>query len=286
MPHDTSTPTHWWEIRLRCESAEESAQTLFDLGLTGVQIHSETELGCYVEDQKRSRFFTELPGLGFQLLSEVRLEEKNWVQECTDLWEPVQIEEIRLLPIREIEVDSARPPARRTIRLVPGEGFGTGHHPSTALAIKLMQSPSIELTGIGRCLDVGSGSGVLSLVAGALFGCRVLGIDNDPLAIRNAELNRIANPEVGALVQNSLGSIERIDGSFELILANIYAEVLCKFSSDFARLLSPGGYLILAGIMSSLAPQVQNAYPRDLWKLIQLEEKEDWTAMIYRKQVE
>lgn len=129
----------------------------------------------------------------------------------------------------------------------PGNAFGTGDHPTTLACLRAIDRLAGECK---TCLDVGCGSGVLALAA-ARLGLRAEGLDIDPdsvsSAMENAELN-------GLDVRFSTAPLERYAGSWDLVVANLYAEVLCILAPDLVRL--TGRHLVLAGILADRADSV------------------------------
>lgn len=174
------------------------------------------------------------------------------------------------------------------IELDPGMAFGTGLHPSTRLCIAALE----EVVQPGdRVLDLGTGSGVLALVAAKLGAGSVLATDIDTLAVRvaseNAQLNGLP---VGDSLQIEHGSVPvGKAGQFQVIVANILAEVLVKlFDGDYgdpplAEPLAPNGHLILSGILDERAPLVVEAAVRHGLRLVDRKEEGNWVALVVRK---
>jgi ribosomal protein L11 methyltransferase len=135
------------------------------------------------------------------------------------------------------------------IEMDPGLAFGTGHHASTRLALTLIDEIFAAAgTKPARALDVGTGTGILAMGC-ALFGSReVIAIDNDPDAVAAAKDNVAAN-HLEKIVSVSGDDLASLDGPFDLISANITRDVLRELAPDLVRLLTPGGRLILAGIL-------------------------------------
>lgn len=190
------------------------------------------------------------------------------------------------------------------IHLDPGMAFGTGMHPTTRLCIAALEQ---HVQPGDAVLDVGTGSGVLAICALRLGAARVLATDIDPLAVRvaleNAALNAIAaTPALDALrSEQPLADASEAPlevrkqsvppdgaGSFQLIVANILAEVLAKLfdgaygNTPLAAPLAPGGLMILSGILADRAYMVDDAAQRHgLIPAGRLQEN-DWVALLYR----
>lgn len=170
----------------------------------------------------------------------------------------------------------------RIIHLDPGQAFGTGAHASTCLCLELMQRLADGGATFDRMLDVGTGSGILSLAAARLWpGLSALAIDNDPLAVQatceNAERNQLA-----ARVEASGHDLTSIAERFPLVAANIQAEVLIELADPLHGRVAGDGHLILSGILSELAQGVADAFiSRGMVLATMLPSEQDpaWTAL-------
>ncbi|MBS0364527.1 MAG: 50S ribosomal protein L11 methyltransferase [Proteobacteria bacterium] len=141
------------------------------------------------------------------------------------------------------------------VRLDPGLAFGTGTHPSTALCLEYLDAhcrPGV------RAIDYGCGSGVLALAAAKLGAAMVHCFDIDPQALLATSENAQANG-VSACVQVHAAAAD-LPAGCDLLLANILSGPLCELAPSFARLLRPGGRVVLAGLMDGEAADVTGAY--------------------------
>jgi len=168
------------------------------------------------------------------------------------------------------------------IDLDPGRAFGTGAHPSTRLAIALAEKVREATPTIARFLDLGCGSGILSIVAERLWPeAAGLAIDNDPEATEcsqeNLERNRVKSV---ALVT---GTLEQAEAPFDVILANIQADVLCALAKDMAAKLAPTGRVILSGILCDQSDEVLSAYAHAGFGLDTQQDEGEWTGLLLRK---
>lgn len=144
------------------------------------------------------------------------------------------------------------------VRLMDSNAFGTGHHPTTALCIEVMEE-MLAVEPVDSMLDVGTGSGILALTALLLGVPRAVGLDIDAAAleaaVENARLNRLENR-----LQLVLGGPETVDGSWPLVMANVLAAPLIDMAPVLVRRLASRGRLVLSGIHSSLESEVRQAY--------------------------
>lgn len=271
----------WWEIRLFCSEPEETAAELISQGASGAQLVDEHHVVCYLQGNAEAaqRFCENLPGANGTLISCTEVADQNWSAQCAELWKPLTIGSLEILPCHDDEVGRAAGSSfDNIIRIVPGTGFGTGHHASTAMLLELMQSEIIARSKPSRVLDVGTGSGILAIAAAKLFDAQVLATDIDALALENAALN-VALNNCGQKVKLSNIDSAHITGSFNLIVANIYAEVLQSLRPDFERLSSPGALLLLSGIMLPLASNLVNEYEAHGWKIQQRLDSSGWVCL-------
>jgi ribosomal protein L11 methyltransferase len=272
------------KLHIIVDNADEDCFELHEKGALGTEVFSATELICFLAEEDASiTSIVELCKIrDWQIISKEICPDKNWVQECAEIWQPLTVEDIRIHPL--LDENDTHQSNDKTIFIIPGEGFGTGHHPSTRLAIGLLQKTKREfLATLDHALDFGTGNGILAITSALLWPtASISAIDNDPSALPNAQENINLNTYAKD-IQLSIGSIEQTSGSFNLITANIYAEVLCKFHHDLYTRLNAGGFLILAGIMRSRVHLIQQTFTEQDWGLIENRQELDWDAFLFKK---
>ena len=149
-------------------------------------------------------------------------------------------------------------PGQKVLTLDPGIAFGTGQHPTTRVCLDAIDALAAE-NADRTFLDVGCGSGILSIAA-ALEGFRdVRGFDNDPDAVRNANENAEANG-LGALFSDGDLSVPGTAAPADVVAANVLAPVLVRFAREVGALVNPGGRLILSGILDEQYEEVRASY--------------------------
>ena len=149
-------------------------------------------------------------------------------------------------------------PGQKVLTLDPGIAFGTGQHPTTRACLDAIDALAEE-NADRTFLDVGCGSGILSIAA-ALEGFRdVRGFDNDPDAVRNANENAEANG-LGALFSDGDLSVPGTAAPADVVAANVLAPVLVRFAREVGALVNPGGRLILSGILDEQYEEVRASY--------------------------
>ncbi len=164
--------------------------------------------------------------------------------------------------------------------------FGTGRHETTRGCLLAMQALSkrhaAKRRAVERVLDMGCGSGVLAMAAAKLWPCRVLAVDNDAPSIEVAQQN-LRNNGVADCVQLLLSDGFRraaVAGPYDLILANILAEPLCRMAQDLSRHLAPGGVAILSGLLVGQEQAVIARYRIADLRLVHRFHLEEWSTLV------
>lgn len=171
----------------------------------------------------------------------------------------------------------------KIVTLDPGMAFGTGQHDTTKFCAELLCELKHKHPGPTSLIDVGCGSGILSIIARKVGYAPVIGIDIEGPAIETAQENLERNPDATPL------DFHLTDGSLsahflkpaDVVAANIIAEALCELHDDLIALVKPQGHLILSGILPQRADMVKTAF-EDL-TLVQERTSNDWHAYVYRR---
>ena len=172
--------------------------------------------------------------------------------------------------------------SRLGIRIYPGQGFGTGTHETTRLAAVALEKEIEGETESFSVLDVGTGSGILAILAAKRGADRILALDIDEEALANARENCTHN-QVNEQISLASHPLSRIDEAFTLIVANIIAPVLLQLAPEFSRLLKPGGRLILSGILLDQIPGLTKTYTDLGFFLKPTETMDEWAAFVCEK---
>jgi len=174
------------------------------------------------------------------------------------------------------------PAGEFVIDLDPGMAFGTGAHPSTRLVIKLAEEIRESRPGLKHVLDLGCGSGILSIVAARLWpeACG-LAVDNDPHATtcaqENLERNQVANFEVRT------DTLAGVTTRFDLVMANIQADVLTELAPVLPARLAPGGLVILSGLLLEQVEPVLAVFCAAGFMLDARADEGEWGALCLRR---
>lgn len=224
--------------------------------------------------------------------------DQNWMEAWKVHYRPIPVG--RKLIIVPVWMDSPDP-ARIPIKIDPGMAFGTGTHPTTQLCLELMEAltedrgswtatPRSTVHGPSSVIDVGCGSGILSVAALKLGARQALGVDIDEAAIKNSRENAVNNGVDSAAFLLGLGSVDEVKaGKFAfsqapLVLANILAPVLIRLlEAGLAELVAPGGAIILSGILDHQAAEVAEAAKQHGLVFVEQKQMGDWVAQAYRR---
>ncbi|MGZ5967208.1 MAG: 50S ribosomal protein L11 methyltransferase [Polyangiales bacterium] len=164
------------------------------------------------------------------------------------------------------------------LELEPGRAFGTGLHATTSLVSKVLDAHSAEYAG-KEILDVGCGSGILALVALILGASRARAIDVDADAVRVAVENA-ERAGLAARVEADDTPVEKIEGTYPVVLANIQAEVLVPLAGAIMARVAPRGLLVLSGVLVDQKDRVLAAYPG--FTLLEAPVEGEWVALVLR----
>ena len=168
----------------------------------------------------------------------------------------------------------------RVIRIDPGPAFGTGQHPTTRLCLEAMER--VYIPGIWTMLDVGTGSGILAIYGAMLGAVRVVAIDRDPEAIRWAKRNISLNDLSGEIALSSR-PIEKWRDRFSLLTANLLLDTILENLQEFSRVLDPGGWLILSGILREQVKEVEENLDEYGLHEDKILYQEEWACLIAKK---
>ncbi len=268
-----------FQYTISVDSAEEAPFILHDEGALGTVVTDDSTVIAYFNEQsERSSSIEDIcEKYGWSLVSSSLCEEKNWVQACEEVWRPIAVQGISIMPM--LSVDAPVEELKNTILVIPGEGFGTGHHPSTRLALKLLQEAHQNGAKIESALDFGTGNGILALGSSLLWpAAQIVAIDYDESAIRNANEIVALNKKTDA-IELRVCSLESVSGTFDLICANIYAEILVQYQQSIRAHLNPGGFAVLAGIMSSKRGMIEETFISP-WHICSHLIEDDWDAYL------
>ena len=208
--------------------------------------------------------------------------EEDWANAWKQYYFPVRV--TRFLTVVPSWIDYEKEQDDELlIELDPGLAFGTGTHPTTQLSLTALEQ---TIRGNESVLDVGTGSGVLSIASKLLGASKVTAFDIDEMATRVAKENIALNPTIGEIEVFENNLLVGVDQKSDLIVANILAEILLQMPEDAYRNLKDDGSLILSGIIESKANEVKEAYEKVGFTLVERMTMKEWNCFIMKKDVE
>ena len=244
------------------------------------QLQGLSRVKLYLEDTdagnlKKLRAFAEKKGLP---LEEKALPDTDWSESWKENYPPQEVgQSLVVLPYWLSEDYRGD---RKMVVLDPGLTFGTGAHPSTQMVMEAMEQ---TVTPGMHCLDLGSGSGILSITALRLGAESAVGVDIDPkaedIARENAAINQIFSDRFTAVTGDVIGDramMESLRGHYDVVLANIVADVIIPLSRVVPEFLQEDSVFICSGILNTRLAEVLAALEQNGLQIISTEQQEDW----------
>jgi ribosomal protein L11 methyltransferase len=221
-------------------------------------------------DAARSSLVSSLGGHVLDLIP-VEVDDEDWARRSQADLRSVRIGDIVIAPPWDA------PPDPGAIIINPSTGFGTGHHATTRLCVELLQA--IDVRG-RRVLDIGTGSGVLAIVAARLGAAGVVAVDNDPDAIRNAHEN-VRRNHVESLLDVRLADLADVVDRADVLLANLTGALLAGQADRLDSLAAPAASAILSGFGPEDSHGIASAWTG--WSVRDRRRDGDWAAVVLEK---
>ncbi len=217
--------------------------------------------------------------IGKNSVSVSEVNEEEWATAWKKYYHPVKISE-RFTVVPTWEEYTPVSSDELIIELDPGMAFGTGTHPTTVMSIQGLER-FVKKDDV--VIDVGTGSGVLSIASAMLGAKKVTALDLDEVAVQSAKMNIKLNKvhPVVHVFQNNL--LEGIQEKADVIVANILAEVIVRFTDAAAQCLKPGGYFITAGIIQQKKDEVKESIESAGFQIEETVQLEDWISFIAKR---
>ena len=261
-----------WEIAHIDLIDEELLQKDRTKGLVHIYISPEAnpaEAISFLEERYRAC------GIDFSL-STANCVEEDWINNWKKYFHPIPVgNKLLIRPTWEEAPDTGR----IVLHLEPGLAFGTGTHETTRLCLELLEqyvSPGCD------GLDVGCGSGILSVAALLLGAQKAVGVDIDELAVKTAVENAQINEVSGRFTAICGNLTEQVSGQYQVVVANIVADVIISLTQDIPAYLSPDAVYLMSGIIDSREPDVLAALAPQ-FEVIGRREEKGWVALAAKR---
>ena len=214
-------------------------------------------------------------GIGAEISTE-GMREEDWAESWKQYYHPIPLGRVTIVPAWQ---EYTPKPGEAIIRMDPGMAFGTGTHETTRLVMRMMQHCLREGD---RVLDLGCGSGILSLCASKLGASFCAAYDIDPVAVRVAEDNIRADGAQNIVCGQSdlLAGVDTTATGYDFVLANIVADIILRLLPDVGRYMTPGARMILSGIIAPRAEEVRAAARENGFRILEEEQENDWLAIL------
>ncbi len=216
-------------------------------------------------------------GIDFKILDST-VDDKDWNENWKKYFKAFNIgKKLAVCPSWEKYENTEN---RKVIKLDPGAAFGTGGHATTSLCLKVLENTVDENTNV---LDIGTGSGILATAALLLGAKSATGVDIDEQSVITAKENAKING-VSAKATFLHGDLaDKVTGKYEIVCANIIADVIIRLFSDVKDYMTDDGILIISGIIDLRANDVESAVLEHGFKIVEKYVDKEWLAYVLRK---
>ena len=210
------------------------------------------------------------------------LEETEWQTAWKKYYHPVRITRY-LTVVPDWETYKKTADEEKILKLDPGMAFGTGTHPTTQLCLQALE---MYLRGGEELIDVGTGSGVLSIAASKMGAGKIRAFDLDQVAVDSAVENLKLNPDVKNIEIKPNDLLEGIQVQADVVVANILAEIIEPLVPQAKKYLKPGGLFITSGIIKDKLNLILDDLQKDNFEIIEVLQMKDWRAIVAKKPAE
>jgi ribosomal protein L11 methyltransferase len=286
----------WRQLSLTCQAAQldEVEELMMELGALSISLRDAHDEPIYEPlpgetpiwresivsatfardsdpEELAQRLLARLPPQLAATVTEASFQDRDWQQAYRQHFKPLQCApKLWIVPTWSDPPD----PDATIVRLDPGLAFGTGSHPTTALCLAWLAEQDLQHQ---KLIDYGCGSGILAIAAIKLGADHVLAVDIDQQALTacksNMEINAIPAAQIEVCLPAAVG-----ETAADLLMANILAGPLVDLAGQFARLVNPGGKIVLSGILISQLNDIQSAYS-NFFALEPARQSGDWACI-------
>lgn len=311
--------TAWKEysVLINSEAEDSVAEILMNMGSTGVSVTSRADFeklpeyhldtlwkldeskfpkegvivkGYFALETIDGNFHKELHkkldnlkelGLGVEnfTVESLTIKDSDWENTWKEFYSSVPVTRY-LTIVPEWEEYEQKQADEKLIVMDPGLAFGTGTHPTTQLSIQALET---VMRGNEVVVDVGTGSGVLTIASSLLGASEVYAYDLDDMAVTSAKSNIELNNLPSKITINENNLLEDVMIEADVIVANILANIILQLIPDAMRVLKSGGYFISSGIIAEQKEEMLTALINEGFKIQQVNQMEDWLVIIARK---
>ncbi|NLY78337.1 MAG: 50S ribosomal protein L11 methyltransferase [Lysinibacillus sp.] len=217
--------------------------------------------------------------VGENILTTCEVNEEDWATAWKQYYHPVKVSE-RFTVVPTWEEYEPKSSDELIIELDPGMAFGTGTHPTTVMCLQALEKVVKQNDTV---IDVGTGSGVLSIASALLGASKVHALDLDIVAVKSAQEN-VALNKVDHIVEVTQGNLlESVKEQADVVVANILAEIIMTFTDDAYSIVKPGGTFITSGIIGAKKEDVKSALEKSGFTIEEVLMMEDWVSIIAKK---
>jgi ribosomal protein L11 methyltransferase len=283
------------DLSIPKEFGEAVSNFLIEQGATGIEeiegdLRGERLRTYFPQDGKEKRILHALrhylkslekiaPEIPHAQIRTASLPEQDWGKNWKRFFKPVQVTPRFVVKPPWSKIRLKR--GQISVDITPGMGFGTGTHATTILCIQALEE-TLKKKGLS-VLDVGTGSGILSIIAARLGAKEVWGIDIDGVAVENAREN-VERNRVSAIVKTRKGSIGGLQKKFDVIVANIDLKSLRRMRRPLLNHVKKQGFLILSGILEQEKERIRRHYLETrLLRWIKTTQEGEWVCLTFKK---
>lgn len=270
------------------ENLEDEIETFFSLNefqnyYVDKPTKGQSVVKVYINSKKPEEHIIKYLEKKLEMISKKNINEDEWLRPWRESLKPFEfIENVWIKPDPEKDYDI--PESVKVIKIIPGTAFGTGLHPTTKLAAKNLIKVIKEGADV---LDVGTGTGILSIIA-KLYGAeKLLAVDYDILAVEKAkETFKLNDLDVEVKQSDLLSAVDEKE-KYDIIIANIVVPILLKLLDDekLEKNLNENGYLILSGINNEREEEMINKIFEKEYNILSREEESGWISLLLQKRI-
>ncbi|OON92078.1 MAG: ribosomal protein L11 methyltransferase [Epulopiscium sp. Nele67-Bin001] len=251
-------------------------ENLLDVDMDVVTVKAYFAKGINVEEyvskiENQISHISQFLDVGTRKISVVEIPKEKWMDEWKKYYNVFRIGERIVIKPSWIEYETKDNDI--VIEMDPGMAFGTGTHETTAMCVELVEENLKETV-----LDIGTGSGILGIVAAKLGASKVIGVDIDPMAVKVANENiKINNVDMVA-VEGDL--LDVVTDKCELVVSNIIADIIILLATKVKSVIANGGIWIASGIINTRRDDVVEALIHSGWNIVKIVEQNEWLAIV------